>query len=86
MPPYGHTNICLPHLFHVTNLPFNLVSTQLAGNHGWQLSPGNSKYIPVPLPEISSTFIITHFYFILLLLLDSFCERILVVTSIEWGS
>ena len=80
MPPYGHTYIRLPHLFHVTNLPFGIHPTR------WQLSPGNSKYIPVPLPEISSTFIITQFYFILLLLLDSFCERILVVTSIEWGS
>ena len=75
--------ICLPHLFHVTNLPFGIHPTS------WQLSPGNSKYIPVPLPEISFTFIITFiitFYFILLLLLDSFCERILVVASIEWGS
>ena len=32
------------------------------------------------VPEISSTFIITYFYFILLLLLDSFCERIVVVS------
>ena len=77
MPPYRHTYICLPHLFHVTNLPFGIHPTC------WQLSPGNSKYIPVPLPEISSTLIITQFYFILLLLLDGFCERILVVTSIE---
>ena len=33
--------ICLPHLFHVANLPFGIHPTC------WQLSPGNSKYIPI---------------------------------------
>ena len=54
-----------------------LVSTQSAGNC---LLETQSIFQLNPLPEISSTFIITYFYFILLLLLDSFCERIVVVS------
>ena len=50
-----HTYICFPHLFHVTNLLFGIHTTY------WQLSAG--KYISIPLPAISSTFIITQFLF-----------------------
>ena len=39
--PCDHAYICLPHLFHVANLPFGIHPIS------WQLSPGNSKYIPI---------------------------------------
>ena len=60
-----------------TKLICTLVSTQAAGNCFLETQ---SIFQLNPPPEISSTFIITYFYFILLLLLDSFCERIVVVS------